>query len=334
MKHLNYFICILMTGLIMAGCSSEKETKVGISIGPANKRWLKDRDFLTEQLESKQAKVFLREAKGNLNTQFDQIRELIEEDIDVLIVVPVSSNKCGNIIQYAKKNNVKVIAYDRIIKNCDLDYYISFDNVKVGELQAEYLTRIKPEGDYLILGGSPADNNSMLIKLGQMNILQPLITRGDINIVMDEFIEGWSAEKSFEVVDKFLENGSSPDAILAANDAIANGAANALNQHGMAGEVLLSGQDATADACKRIIAGTQTMTVYKVIESLAYSTVNIAMDLAGDHDLPNTQTTTNNGYEMVPAILLTSVMPVTSENIRMTVIADGYLDESEIFNNQ
>ena len=102
----------------------------------------------------------------------------------------------------------------------------------------------------------------------------------------------------------------------------------------MAGEVLLSGQDATADACKRIIAGTQTMTVYKVIESLAYSTVNIALDLAGDQDLPNTQTTTNNGYEMVPAILLTSVMPVTSENIRMTVIADGYLDESEIFNNQ
>ncbi|MCK4817203.1 substrate-binding domain-containing protein, partial [bacterium] len=124
------------------------------------------------------------------------------------------------------------------------------------------------------------------------------------------------------------------DAIVASSDMLSGGAARALAEHGLEKDILLSGQDAQMDACRRIVQGTQTMTVYKVIESLASSTAKIAISLAQDETIPNTLTTVNNGSKMVPAILISSIIPVGKENIRMTVIADGFLDEKEVFGNQ
>ncbi|MFC2087811.1 sugar ABC transporter substrate-binding protein [Bacteroidota bacterium] len=335
MKKLIYtFIIIFSFGLFLIGCNSKEMVKVGISLGPVHERWSKDRDFLIKHLESNDVKVYVEEAQGSQKRQNDQIVELVNKKIDVLIIIPVNSEEASSTVNYAKKEGVKVIAYDRIVRNCDLDYYVSFDNVKVGEQQAEYLTKIKPEGNYVILGGAPTDNNSMLLKLGQMNILQPLIIRGDIQVVLDQYVENWDSEVAYEILNDFLnKNTLQIDAIVASNDAISRGAYKALAEHRLSGKVLLSGQDAEIDACKRIVNGNQTMTVYKVIESLAFTTANLAIDLARDNKMPNTQTTTNNGQKMVPAILLQSIMPVTKENIRMTVIADGYLDEEEIFGN-
>ena len=327
----NLFVGLFVLIAACMSCNQGNKPEIGISMGPIHERWIKDKDFLTDHLESRGAKVYARMAEGSQETQNEQIKLLINKKPDVLIIVPVNSKKCGAVANLARNKGIKVIAYDRIIKNCNLDFYLSFDNVKVGELQAEYITRIKPTGEYAVLGGSPTDNNSSLIKLGQMNILQPLITKGDIDIVLDRFVMDWSPERSFEIVDQYLNEHEPMDAIIAASDAVADGAAKALKKHKLGGKVLLTGQDATVKACKRIVEGTQTMTVYKSIESLAYSTAKIAIDLAKGVDIPNTYTTTNNGKVMVPSILLSSVVPVNKENIRMTVIADGYLDENAIF---
>jgi D-xylose transport system substrate-binding protein len=288
--------------------------------------------YLTQQLDLKGAEVIVMEAQGDEKLQARQAQELIDEKgLDVLIIIPVNSESAGIIVDYAKAMDIKVIAYDRIIMNCDLDCYLSFDNVRIGEIQAEYLTKIKPEGQYAILGGAPEDNNSAQLRIGQMNILQPLIIRGDIQVVMDRNIDGWSSDVAYETIKQYLAQDKKLDAIIASSDELSGGCAKALAEYGMERDVLLSGQDAQTNACKRIVQGTQTMTVYKVIESLASSTAQIAILLARDKDIPNTLTTLNNGAKMVPAILLSSIIPVGKENIRMTVIADGFLDENEVF---
>lgn len=331
----NLFSIILfsLTVVVLASCSQKDNVVIGISLGPNQERWQKDLDLMTERLEYSGAKVLIKEAQNDETLQAEQIEDLLKNKIDVLIVAPVNSETCGVIIKEAKQKDpdLKVIAYDRIIKDCDLDFYVSFDNIKVGELQADYLTRIKPKGKYAILGGSPKDNNSQLLKLGQMNILQPLITKGDITIVLDKFVDDWNADNAYKIVNEYLSKGNELDAIVASSDEIAKGASKALEEHNMTKNVLLSGQDAQADACKRINKGKQTMTVYKYIESLANTTANIAMLMARNEPIPNSFVTMNNGDVMVPAILLPSMIQVHKGNIRMTVIADGYLDRNEVF---
>ena len=279
----------------------------------------------------KDAKVIVKEANNIESTQKEQFLELVKEKVDVIIMIAINGESAGALVQVAKQNGVKVIAYDRLIKNCDLDYYVSFDNIKVGEMQADYLTRIKPTGNYAILGGSLKDQNSTFLRLGQMNILQPLITRNDIKLVFDENIDNWDPEIAYRVVNNYLNQSKDLDAIVASSDRIAEGVCKALKEHDLCGTILVSGQDAETEACKRIVDGRQTMTVYKYIESLANATTNIALSLADNGDLPYSQTTINNGKIMVPSIQLPNMIQVNKENIRMTVIADGYLDEKVVF---
>lgn len=326
-KLLSLFL--LITAL--QNCAPKDQIKIGISLGPLHERWEKDRDHLVKELELKGAKVIVKEANNDEALQKKQFLQLIKDKVDVIIMVAINSDAAGALVQTAKKNGVKVIAYDRLIKNCDLDYYVSFDNIRVGELQADYLTRIIPAGKYAILGGSLKDYNSALLRLGQMNILQPLITRKDIDIVLDQNVENWDPEIAYTIVNNYLNNSGELDAIIASNDMISKGAIKALEEHDLAGEVLVSGQDAETDACKRIVDGTQTMTVYKYIESLAGAAVNIALALAENGAIPYSQTTVNNGKIMVPSIQLPNMIQVNKENMRMTVIADGYLDENIVF---
>lgn len=326
-------IILILSGVVLLNsCNQDENIKIGFSLGPEQERWEKDKNYLINKVEKEGAKIIVKEAKQDEETQDKQINSLLKSGVDVLIITPVNSESAAKYVKKAHENGVKVIAYDRIIKNCDLDYYVSFDNIKVGELQAEYLSKLQPTGNYIILGGAMKDNNSALLRLGQMNVLQPLIDRGDINIILDKNIADWSEEKAYKEINNFLEkNNEKPDAIIASNDILANGAAKALKEHGMEEDVLLSGQDALLEACQRIVKGTQTMTVYKFIESLAATAANIAISIAKDEPVMNTQLTINNGETMVPAILLPSMITVNKNNIRMTVVADGYLDEKKIF---
>jgi len=332
MKNLVYkLLSILFLSISIYSCQPKDQIKIGISLGPWHERWEKDRDLLVENFESKDVKVIVKEANNDEALQKEQFLDLVKAKVDVIIMVPINSETAGALVQVAKKNGVKVIAYDRLIKNCDLDYYVSFDNMKVGELQADYLTRITPTGNYAILGGDSKDYNSTFLRLGQMNVLQPLITRQDIKVVLDTNVKNWDADVAYNIVKKFLNESTELDAIIASNDMIAKGVIKALNEHELDGKILVSGQDAETDACIRIVQGTQTMTVYKYIESLTSATANIAISLAGNGSLPYSQTTINNGKIMVPAIQLTNMIPVSKENMRMTVIADGYLDEKVVF---
>ena len=217
-------LSILLLSVVIFSCKPKDQIKIGISLGPLHERWEKDRDYLVENLESKGVKVIIKEANNDEAVQKEQFLDLVKSKVDVIIMVAINSTSAGALVQVAKKNGVKVIAYDRMIKNCDLDYYVSFDNVKVGEMQADYLTRITSKGNYAILGGDPNDYNSTFLRFGQMSILQPLITRKDINVVLDENVKNWDPDVAYTIINDYLnESTTDLDAIIASNDMIAKG---------------------------------------------------------------------------------------------------------------
>ena len=325
------FTFVLLSSLILFNSCGNKKVKIGLLMDNfEQERWEKDRDFFMKRAGDLGSTILVEVADGDASKQLEQAHKLLDERVDVLVIVPSDLNEAAKIVHLAHRYGVRVLSYDRLIKDCKLDFYISFDNVEVGTLQAEYLTKICPVGNYAIIGGARTDNNAFLLKIGQMNVLDPLIEKGDIKIVYDQFVDKWSEENGYTHMNECLKKNKKVDAVLVANDGLATGVARALEEHQLLGKVYISGQDAELSACQRIIAGTQAMTVYKPIEAIAYKAAEIAVRLANDDKFEDLHMSVNNGKIMVPALLLPP-MVVSRETIKLTVVADGYLKENKIF---
>jgi D-xylose ABC transporter substrate-binding protein len=329
MKKLLLLFSVLLLS-IPYGC--DKETvKVGFLLSDLEtERWQKDMDLFQSNVEAQNGEVITRIANSNAELQLKQAIELIKDGVDVLVVVPADLNLAAQIVNRAHENDVKVISYDRLIKNCNLDFYISFDNVEVGKLQAEYLTTVCPKGEYALVGGPTTDNNSFLLRLGQLSVLQPYMEKGDISVVYDQYVESWTKEEGYKHTKVILDKHPEVSAIILANDLLAKGAAEAIEEAGIKRKIYTGGQDANLDACQRIVSGEQTMTIYKPIEAIANTAANIAVKMAENKDVGNTNLSVNNGKKMVPSMLLHS-MVVNKGTIELTVVADGYLKEHNIY---
>eukprot|EP01034_Spumella_vulgaris_P033290 gene33290-41081_t len=273
-----------------------KNPKIGFSIDDLRvERWTRDRDFFNAEAEKLGAKVFVQSADASEQRQIAQIENLISRGVDVLVIVPYNATVLNNAIREAKKAKIKVLSYDRLILNSDIDAYISFDNVKVGELQADAVTKLKPKGNYYLLGGAPTDNNAKMLREGQMKVLQPLVDKGDIKIVGKQWVKDWSAAEAMTIVENALTaNGNKIDAIVASNDGTAGGAIQALTAQKLGGKVPVSGQDADLAAVKRVIAGTQAMTVYKPLKLIASEAAKLAVQLVRN-EKPAYNSTYENG---------------------------------------
>jgi D-xylose transport system substrate-binding protein len=236
------------------------------------------------------------------------------------------------IIEQAHKAGIKVLSYDRLITKSDVDYYISFDNIKVGEMQAESIVKLVPKGNYFLMGGSPTDNNAKMFRAGQMKVLQPLIAQGDIKVVGDQWAKDWLPEEALKIMENALTaNNNKIDAVVASNDSTAGGAIQALIAQGLGGKVPISGQDAELAACQRIVEGQQTMTVYKPIKNLATAAADVAVKM-GKGETPKSDGVVNNGKIDVPSVLLPPVA-VDAKNMVETVIKDGFNKLEEVFKN-
>jgi D-xylose transport system substrate-binding protein len=324
------YLCLcIATILIFSSCSDP--VKVGLLMDHSEfGRWPKDKELLIENIELAGGEVFFKAAQGDSKKQYIQAQELIAEEIDVLILIATNMNDASKIVKNANDNGIKVIAYDRLVKNCNLDFYISFDHVNIGELQAKYTTTIRPRGKYAIIGGSATDNNSFFLHLGQMNILQPLVSNGDINIVFDEFASECKPEDGYLLMKKCLDKYNDIDVVIAANDRLAGGVLRAIRESNIGREIAITGMDADVEACQRIVEGSQSMTVYKPIKTIARKTAEIAIKIAEGYKIPTGDLSLNNGYKQVPTILLPSII-VFKENLEQTVIADGYINKSDIY---
>lgn len=294
-------------------------------------RWHRDRDLLVRRAGELGAEVLVQAANGNDALQNAQAENMLTEGVDVLLVAPHNGRTAAVIVEAAHRAGVPVVAYDRLINDADVDLYMSFDNERVGEMQAEYLVARKPKGNYVVIGGAPTDNNALLYHQGEMKVLQPLIARGDIRIVSDQWARDWLAVEALKIMENALTRSDNRvDAVVAANDGVAGGAIQALAEQGLAGKTLVSGQDAELSACQRIAAGTQSMTVYKPIQRLAYKAAEVAVKLARKQPHGEATRGVSNGRIAVPSILLPPVS-VDRDNLASTVIADGYQKLEDVY---
>jgi D-xylose transport system substrate-binding protein len=279
------------------------------------------------------AEVIVQSANGDDARQIAQCENMLTQKVDILVVIPHNGKIAAAVVEMAHRSGVPVIAYDRIINDSDLDLYISFDNERVGELQAQYLVSRAPKGNYVLIGGAPTDYNSILFRKGQMNILQPLGDKGDIRIVADQWAKDWQPIEALKHTENALtQNRNDVTAIVASNDGTASGAIQALEEQGLAGKVLVSGQDAELSACQRIVEGTQAMTVYKPVRKLAERAAEVAVGMITGKRSPETNRTINNGKIDVPSILLEPIT-VDRSNMVGTVIADGYHKLEDVYKN-
>ncbi|MFW6275878.1 MAG: sugar ABC transporter substrate-binding protein [bacterium] len=322
---------IFLFFLIFYGCSEKETTRIGFLIHDLDKeRWENDKNFFVQKVSELGGTVDVRIAKNDPEKQLQQAEELLNNGVGVLVIVPVDQFAAAEIVDKAHTHDVKVISYDRLIKNCKLDYYVSTDNVEIGKIQAEYLTRIKPKGNYALIGGSKTDNNSQFLYLGQMNVLQPLVESGDISVIYNEFTDAWNEKEGYEHTRKILSLEQEVDAIIAGNDAIALGAVRALKETGKEKDGLVAGMDADLKNLHEIIAGHQTCTIYKPYDKLASTAADLAVKMARYEECDETYQTVSNGAMLVPAVFHDAII-VNKENLKLTVISEGYQTEEEVY---
>jgi len=317
------FSFFLLAGLIFAGCGN-KHPKIGLLVHSfETPRWQNDKKYFVDAVKQLGGVALVNVADNNGNKQLEQARDLINAGVQVLVVIPVNQLTSANIVNMAHAKGIPVIAYDRLINNCRLDYYVSTDNIRVGEIQAEFISKIKPKGNYALLEGPTYDNNSRMIYIGQMNILQPFIERNEINIAYRQFAKSWTTDEGYRLAINSLDTTSQKlDAIICGNDAMAMGAIKALKEFGLEGKVAVAGQDADAQNIQQIMKGYQAVTVFKRTKTMATTAAELAMRLAKNEPADPYLSTISNGERLVPSYLVDAVA-VNEGNIEMTVVAEG-----------
>ena len=286
-------------------------------------RWQRDKQLVEARAAEVGAKLDVQVANGDDAAQTKQCDNMLTKGVDVLIVAPHNGEIAASIVEAAHAKGVPVISYDRLIKNSDVDLYVSHQVEKMGEMQGKYALDHVPKGNYVLIGGAPTDNNALLLRKGQETILKPAEARGDIKIISNQFAKEWKADEALRfTTDALTRTNNQLQAIVASNDGTAGGAISALEAAGLAGKVLVTGQDAQLDAIQRIAKGTQTMTIYKPIKPLADSAVDNAIKLAHGETL-DAKDKVNNGKLDVPSILQEPIA-VDKDNLDSTVVKDGY----------
>lgn len=323
----------LLLAFAATAFASKDKPVIGLSLDTLKEeRWQHDRDTFIAAAEKLGASVLVQAANSDDTTQVRNVESLITRGVDVLVIVPHNGAAMTRAVKSANEAHIPVIAYDRLILNCNIDYYLTFDNVKVGEAQASWavahLPRDRP-AKIVRIYGAPTDNNAKMFKQGQDNILDPLIKAGQIKVLHEDWALDWKPENGKKIMNAALTRaGREIDAVVVSNDGTAGGAVQALVEEGLAGKVLVTGQDADLAACQRILKGTQSMTIYKPLKNLATLAAKVAVDVAKGNK-PAAAATLDNGAKQVPSIF-EKIVAVDKDNLMSTVIADGFHTEAEL----
>jgi D-xylose transport system substrate-binding protein len=331
----------LITGFVISrsGSSSEDlrtraKPLIGLSMDTLKEeRWQGDRDLFVTRAKELGADVLVQSANSDDTRQISDVQALISRRVDLLVIVPHNGGAMAKAVNMAHDAGIPVLAYDRLITDCDLDLYMTFDNEKVGELQAQFLVDHLPKDrkkKIVRIYGAKTDNNALLYKQGQDKVLTPLINKGEIEVVHEDWTQDWKPENAKKIASAAITKaGANFDAVLASNDGTAGGAIQALSEEGLTGRILVTGQDAELSACQRIVNGTQAMTIYKPLSQLAKQAAEAATNMARSKPV-FALGKINNGKIDVPSILL-DVVVVTKENMMDTVVKDGFHKAADVY---
>ena len=317
--------------------TGEEPVRIGISFDSfVIERWLRDRDVFVATAQSLGAEVNVQNANGDVKEQISQIEYLIDKKMDVITIIPIDAEALKDVVKKAQLSGIRIICYDRMIRDVGSDLYISFDNRMVGTLMGEALAKSLPDGGRIFqIQGSSADYNVALVREG----FEEALRGTGITIVYSTFCDNWLAELAFDAVSEGLaKNGGKVDGIMCGNDDLAGQAIRALTENKMAGKVPVVAQDAELSACQRIEEGTQTMTVYKSVDKEASTAARLAVAMAKSEDITDpdrtiavTQTM-NDGSGEVPYYPLEPVA-VTKENMDEVIIEGGFHQREDVYLN-
>jgi D-xylose transport system substrate-binding protein len=326
-------------GSSTSSSSSAKAGKVAVLLPDTKSsvRWeTADRPLLTAAFKAAGVPVEIQNAQGDKSIQQQQAEQAITNGAKILLLTNLDSGSGAAIETQAAAKGVKVIDYDRLTLKGKADYYVSFDNVKVGELQGQGLVDCLGTGGVAKpriaeLNGSPDDNNATLFAKGYNSVLDPLYTAGKATKVADQSVPDWDNQQALTIYEQMLQkSGNKIDGVLAANDGLANSVVSAMNSRKLK-PVPVTGQDATTQGLQNILAGDQCMTVYKAIKAEADAASKLAIALAKGTQPPAglVNGKSDDGVRQVPSALLTPVA-VTKDNMKDTVLADGFVKREEL----
>ena len=335
---------------VAAGCGGDDEGSGDGSIwvllpdSASSDRWEKDdRRFFEEEFDAAGADYNIVNAEGDANTQLNQAEQAINADAGVILLVNLSSESGATIIDKAREADVKVVDYDRLTAaGSGADVYVSFDNVKVGQTMADtvgpVIDQLPGTPNVVMMNGGPTDNNSKLFKQGYNETgdyaVKTKADAGELKVVADQDVPDWDNQQALTLFEQILvAQKNKVDAVYAANDGIAGSVISAL-QSANVDPIPVSGQDATAGGIQNVLAGRQTMTVYKPIKAEVQAAAAAAVALLNDEDVSQLDgdfevMTINNGETDLPFIALEPIA-VTKDNIADTVIADGFRTWAEV----
>ncbi|MFY0686472.1 MAG: substrate-binding domain-containing protein [Cyclobacteriaceae bacterium] len=322
----------VMLVILLCFCVSTQAQKIGFLMDSyVDDRWQKDTKHFTDHVDMLGGEVITKLAKGNHATQLAQAQELIDEGVKVFVIVAVDGKEASAIVDLAEENGIPTLAYDRMITNANLDMYLSYDNVKVGALQAQSAVDENASGKFILINGPVSDHNAIKFREGQLSVLDPLVKKGKITIKDDIVLDDWGEVNAFVSILDVFDDMEDVSAILAANDGIAMAVASAVNDVEVLKEVFLTGQDADLGALQNIMKGYQNMTVYKPIAPMAKLAAEKAVALANGKD------TKDKVMEIagikVKSILLDPI-EVNSSNMKNTVLADGHVSADDFETGQ
>lgn len=307
------------------------EIVIGLSL-PTQREdiWVRHEQHFRLAAEAAGATVLTQISDNDASKQQAQCENLLSQGIDVLVIGAHDAQAAATIVEMAHAEGVPVVSYDRLILNSDVDVYVSFDNVAVGECMGNWFVENVPTGNIIVLAGDPLDNNAKLFRQGAMNIIQPKIDEGFYTLVLDQNVMDWQAENAMSLAEDALTvNNNDIVGIVAPNDSTAGGVIQALAAQGLAGKVPITGQDFELSALQRIYQGTQGMTVFKdtVVESAAAA--KAAIDLAKGQTPAELNGETDNGYKQVPSVLA-EPKAVTLANLQEIVESSGLYTWEEV----
>jgi D-xylose transport system substrate-binding protein len=363
MRTLLLIMVVVMAASALFGCASTAATtapassgkiKIGISFSDfATERWPIENAQMVQLLQKDGYEVISQEADHDVKLQNDQIDNMVAQGVKGLIVIAEDGDAAVTSVEKAAAAGVVVISYDRLIKTDKISAYLSFDNTEVGRAEADGVVKaLKLDGSttwtkdnpvkMVLSGGSPTDNNAVLVRNGQNEVLKPYVDSGVVKIVADQWVDNWDATKAEQMMENILTaQGNKIDAVVASNDGTALGELQAMKAQGLWGKVPISGQDATADGCNSIVLGGQTVTVFKDTRLLAPMAVKLVEALVKKESLDsfglksftlaaltNDKTKTGN----IQALFL-PVVEVTKDNVYDVVVKSGFQSYDNVYRN-
>ncbi|MDP2737306.1 MAG: D-xylose ABC transporter substrate-binding protein [Pseudorhodobacter sp.] len=316
---------VLLAVLAAAGFSSAALAE-GLTVGVSwsnfqEERWKTDEAAIKAALDAAGATYVSADAQSSSAKQLSDIESLMAQGVNALIILGQDTAAVIPAVQAAADAGIPVVAYDRLIEDSRA-FYLTFDNVEVGRMQARAVLAAAPKGNYVMIKGSNTDPNADFLRGGQQEVLQAAIDAGDITIVGEAYTDGWlpaNAQKNMEQI--LTEQGNKVDAVVASNDGTAGGAVAALSAQGMV--IPVSGQDGDHAALNRVAAGTQTVSVWKDARDLGKNAAEIAVALAGGtapDAIPGAVKFTTPGGNEMNALFL-APQPITRDNLSVVVDA-------------